>query len=395
MNRQTELDGLRAVAILLVIAFHSWFFLQFAMPDKTTFLAFSDALPWFAGFIRRGDVGVDIFFVLSGFLLSRLLFAELKQNGRLDFKRFYLRRLFRIYPLYLVALAFITFGAGPSWAVFGNLFAYNIWFDPFDVIIPWTWSLSVELEYYAIAPFLILFASTPKRLIFLVLALGCLSIAYISWALIAFPQLAENSIIDLEIAARREDLVLYYKHLYVSMPVRLSQFASGLGAAWLITWRADKLQEAGNTTIRGLLFLALAGLALPLLYNPHGQMAAANSMFAFFEMRFGRVGFGLAIAVLITLMQVKRLRWLQVTLSLRFLEPIARFSFSMYLFHPVFVYLGIVLWVGSDPVTSVTLLQYLGVFGVTIVGSMALGFATWKVIENPAIRFGQRISAKT
>ncbi|NOX40467.1 MAG: acyltransferase [Alphaproteobacteria bacterium] len=69
--RMAELDGLRAVAILLVVAFHSWYFLQFAMTSKQAFLEYSDSLSWFMGFIRRGDVGVDVFFVLSGFLLSR------------------------------------------------------------------------------------------------------------------------------------------------------------------------------------------------------------------------------------------------------------------------------------------------------------------------------------
>jgi len=391
MNRQTELDGLRAIAILLVIAFHAWFFLQFAMPEKQTFLAFSDALPWIAGFIRRGDVGVDVFFVLSGYLLSLQLFYEFKKNDRLNFLRFYQRRLFRIYPLYIIALALVSVGAGPSLALMGNLFAYNIWFDPFEVIIPWSWSLSVELEYYAIAPLLVLFALNQRRLMFLVLGFCALSVGYSFWVLAAFPQLTRFSIIDLEIAENRTDLTLYYKHLYVSMPVRLAQFILGLAGAWIIAYHSEKFAAFARRYSVLLTVVALAGLAAPLLYNPHGEMANANQLAAFVEMRFGRVVFAFAVALVIMLMQIGQARKLSRVLSAKPLEPIARFSFSMYLFHPLFVYLGITFWVGSDTVSTISFAAYLGVFLTAVVGSMLLGFLTWYGIESPAINFGRRL----
>ena len=91
-----ELDGLRAVAILLVISFHSWYFLQYAMPSAEEFLGFADSLPWFLGFIRRGDIGVDTFFVLSGFLLSWQLFRQRMHTEKIDLKKFYAHRFFRV-----------------------------------------------------------------------------------------------------------------------------------------------------------------------------------------------------------------------------------------------------------------------------------------------------------
>lgn len=82
--RNTGLDLLRLVAILLVLGRH-------LLPgyENNTFLSI-----WRTG----GWVGVDLFFVLSGFLVSGLLFEEYKKRGSLDLKRFLIRRGFKIYP---------------------------------------------------------------------------------------------------------------------------------------------------------------------------------------------------------------------------------------------------------------------------------------------------------
>jgi peptidoglycan/LPS O-acetylase OafA/YrhL len=390
MMRRAELDGLRALAILLVIAFHSWFFLQFAMPDKVTFLAFSNSLPWIAGFIRRGDIGVDIFFVLSGYLLCWQMFAERQRTGALDFRKFYLRRLFRIYPLYLLTLGLVAIGRGPSWDYLGNVLAYNVWFNPFDIVIPWTWSLSIEIEFYAVAPLLILLARNGRAAVLMVLAFVVLSVGWAYWTLNANPQLLENSIIDLEIAERRDDLVIYYQQLYSSIPIRLTQFLFGLGAAWVICFRSELVGRFRLALVAGVVL----GLILPLFYNPHGEMTEARQSMAFVVLLFGRVGFAFAIAALIALMQVGLVARTKAALSWRWLEPVARFSFSMYLYHPVFVYLGIVTFVGTVPVESVSFARYLGVFVLAVAGSTALGFVSWYAVENPAIRLGQRLIGK-
>ncbi|MHA1128970.1 MAG: acyltransferase family protein, partial [Alphaproteobacteria bacterium] len=133
--RMAELDGLRALAILLVVSFHSWYFLQFVLPTTEAFLDFSDSLPWILGFIRRGDLGVDIFFVLSGYLLSWQLLQKRMKTGRVDLKRFYAHRFFRIYPLYLIALLLAAIDSGITLKLLGNLLAYNIWTDASNIII--------------------------------------------------------------------------------------------------------------------------------------------------------------------------------------------------------------------------------------------------------------------
>ena len=388
--RMAELDGLRALAILLVISFHSWYFLQFVLPTTEAFLKFSDSLPWVLGFIRRGDLGVDIFFVLSGYLLSWQLFQKRMESGSISVKRFYAHRFFRIYPLYLIALLLAAFDSGITLRMLGNLLAYNIWTDASNIIIPWTWSLSVELQFYAIVPLLILIVRNGTTLAILSAAFGLLTVGWSYWILSTHPQLAEHSLIDLKMAGQNDDIALFYKHLYVAMPVRLSQFTFGMAGAWVVLNRADHLSKIGSGTKAFLILLILIGACLPLVHNPFTILTESFQGIVYFELLFGRVTFAAAIAMMISLLHSNTLPNLKRILSLRVLEPIARFSFSMYLFHPLFIYLGIVTFIGTAKTETISVFQYVGVCTVAILGSVLFGFITWYVIERPAIRFGRK-----
>jgi hypothetical protein len=80
-----QLDGLRAIAVLLVVAHHAW-------------------TPEFS----RGYVGVDVFFVISGFLITGILLREFESRGTIRFRRFYLRRAVRLYPALLLCAAVVA-----------------------------------------------------------------------------------------------------------------------------------------------------------------------------------------------------------------------------------------------------------------------------------------------
>jgi peptidoglycan/LPS O-acetylase OafA/YrhL len=155
-GRRADIQGLRAVAVLLVVAFHAG-------------LA-----------ISGGFIGVDVFFVISGFVIGGLLVAELERNNQLDFAAFYARRVRRILPalaLLIVAVAVVgvallnplvgqrqTASAGAAAATFvGNLFFYRAksgYFDPTITTNPLlhTWSLAVEEQFYLFFPLLLAFA---------------------------------------------------------------------------------------------------------------------------------------------------------------------------------------------------------------------------------------------
>ncbi|MGD8684198.1 MAG: acyltransferase, partial [Chloroflexota bacterium] len=80
-----DIEGLRGVAVLLVVLFHAW-----------------------PGLVSGGFIGVDVFFVISGFLITGLLYRELGRTGRIGFSRFYVRRVRRLFPAAALALA-VTF----------------------------------------------------------------------------------------------------------------------------------------------------------------------------------------------------------------------------------------------------------------------------------------------
>lgn len=83
-----DIDGLRAVAVMAVVLFHL-------------------DVRWFGG----GFVGVDVFFVISGYLITKILVEDIRSTGRVDFRNFYIRRARRILPALAVTLAGCFVGA--------------------------------------------------------------------------------------------------------------------------------------------------------------------------------------------------------------------------------------------------------------------------------------------
>jgi peptidoglycan/LPS O-acetylase OafA/YrhL len=162
-GRIVSLDGLRALAVLLVILDHSLF-------D-------------FAG----GGIGVSIFFVLSGFLITTLLLRERERNGNVSLKLFYSRRALRLYPALLVMLA-ITIVLGCSAKM--GLIAATYTTDIYNAITsnstgPYqhTWSLSLEEQFYLLWPLLLAPLALHYRRyavpILLVAAFGSVAAAFI------------------------------------------------------------------------------------------------------------------------------------------------------------------------------------------------------------------------
>jgi peptidoglycan/LPS O-acetylase OafA/YrhL len=91
----TSLDGLRALSILGVIWSHVWY---------TSGLRYFNKLETIP-VLRMGGFGVDVFFCISGFLITTLLLRERSRNGKISLRDFYIRRSLRIWPLYYVTLA--------------------------------------------------------------------------------------------------------------------------------------------------------------------------------------------------------------------------------------------------------------------------------------------------
>ena len=99
------IDGIRAIAVLWVIIFHIWIFQHNTYPDLLGQVAQNPFLVW----ITKGDLGVDLFFVISGFLIGTILFKEYKRTQTLNFKSFYLRRFLRLFPVYFFSMIIALF----------------------------------------------------------------------------------------------------------------------------------------------------------------------------------------------------------------------------------------------------------------------------------------------
>lgn len=168
-------DGLRAIAALCVIASHC-------------------EVPWLAG----GFYGVDLFFVLSGFLITWLLFDEHGATGRIDLPNFFFRRYLRLTPPLLAMLAVYLAVAPIAWPQFGlwshirdvlltgfyvSDYARAFWGTP--LILQHSWSLGVEEHFYLLWPLAVLaLLRLPAR--WRPAALFCLYIAATAWRMACY-----------------------------------------------------------------------------------------------------------------------------------------------------------------------------------------------------------------
>lgn len=170
LGHRPLLDGVRAVAVLSVIAFHD-------------------------DLMRGGFLGVDIFFVLSGFLITTILVQEWNQQGSISLRKFYARRALRLLPALMVMLSFwlgFIFWFRPEVfretykAALATLFYYsdfvsalgwNVWLGA----LSHTWSLSIEEQFYLLWPLLLVLMLRlrvkPRQIIYLLLC-GILALAY-------------------------------------------------------------------------------------------------------------------------------------------------------------------------------------------------------------------------
>lgn len=178
LKRRDDIQGLRAVAVLAVIIFH--------INEE-----------WLPG----GFVGVDLFFVISGYLITKIIVSKKELNG-FSFTGFYINRIRRIVPAYLLMLTVVTLFMAilliprdfeAYWESLGysayfnsnSFFAnYYDYFGPeaYELPLLHTWSLAVEMQFYLFFPFLIFWA--PKKNIkTIVFVLGLVALIYSSWSL--------------------------------------------------------------------------------------------------------------------------------------------------------------------------------------------------------------------
>lgn len=185
VQKLNGLEHLRALAILLVLLYH--YCKLFPHPE------------WTESWGSFGWVGVDLFFVLSGFLIASQLFKGIRENNKVNLREFYLKRFFRIMPAYLTVVAlYFTVppfrekeGLAPLWKFL--TFTQNLGLDlRTQRAFSHAWSLCIEEQFYLFFPlclFALAFVRKRKFLLWglLFLFVGTAALRLISWNMFVIP----------------------------------------------------------------------------------------------------------------------------------------------------------------------------------------------------------------
>jgi peptidoglycan/LPS O-acetylase OafA/YrhL len=225
-ERQPGLDLLRALAIIVVVIYHAALF-GFEFPGRID---------------RFGWIGVDLFFVLSGYLIGGQLLAPLARGDEISLGRFFARRVLRIMPAYFVVLA--VYFLLPSWREYPDM-SQPLWKFLLSIqnialhggtAFSHVWSLAVEDQFYLALPFLLLFVYCRSRIAVIV---ACL-IVIGGIALRAFLA-AQNPSVDGGVSFRGFQAWIYYPTW-----TRLDPLVFGVALAAIEKFRPQWWQRLTN-----------------------------------------------------------------------------------------------------------------------------------------------------
>jgi peptidoglycan/LPS O-acetylase OafA/YrhL len=328
MNNQMEntrhyvasLTGLRGVAALFVFFFH-YGSLNPGIRFDLSVPVIGKALQFPLGF---GFTGVDLFFVLSGFLLT-LPFARtsLTRMAQQNLPNYYKRRLLRVFPAYYAQLAiilligtwFVTWKPVSGMSFFAHMFMFfNVGSHPVSPLVGVWWTLPVELSFYLVLPFMTVFMRPARWLVFLLTCI-VLSMLFRIWA------------VDHFVADKPDFVFLVASHLPGSLP----EFMLGASAAMLVQWFDIKSIKPPQVWVLDALFMigvTLAVIWLWLLVLPNG----GNYWGGHWTMVVAPVALGLPLSLMVI-----SLYWGSRVGRILFANPVVYFlgliSYSLYLWH--------------------------------------------------------------
>jgi peptidoglycan/LPS O-acetylase OafA/YrhL len=394
------IDGIRAIAILWVIFFHAWIIQVLDMPD---FIMGIFNYPWL-NWVDRGDLGVDLFFVISGFLIGTIIFKEIRESGTFIFRQFYFRRYLRLTPVYIFAilLNMLLTGNTNFGAYWSNILYINNYIPGSEMI--WTWSLAMEEQFYIVAPILLLllFPLFRNKLyffaLFTLLALG-INAYYV------FVKMGVS--IPYNVSFPTPAWFDWFNHYYRASHLRFVGLLAGVAAAYVHVYKADSMrsffqQKAG--LVKAMFVVAIAGV-LFIAFTPLGEWTVApHSVFYALPDVVGKlfeVGnkafFSYAIAFIILECLYDSSRWmnpLKRLLSWKGFYPIAQLSYSAFLFHVMFMFWAFpklfAMWNGTMSETALFFVRY----GIGVIGTLAMAVLMYYFIEQPFMRLRKRVTFK-
>lgn len=356
------LDGLRGIAVLAVMLYH------LAIPMSGGRIAF-----------EGGFLGVDIFFVLSGFLITSLLLQEWNGSGTIDMRRFYLRRALRLLPAVLFLLITLAIGLAIAALISERahneasdglknipsaLFYFANWVEAFRLwdmgLIRMTWSLSIEEQFYLLWPFalrlLLKRGIGPKTLLGLTLGLA---LASSLWR-IALTQSGAS-----------------WERVYFGSDTRADAILIGCSLGVIATSGWLPSSDTARAWVQRLALFGGLGIGAATLVGPGA-----------FYFRGGLTVVALATATIIAHFLLSPKSWIAHLLSITPLIWVGKRSYGLYLWHAM-LFLGIRTYLspavfGAENVDESGFNLISRVFAIVVSFAVAALSYTW--IEQPFLR---------
>ncbi len=359
-RRITELDGLRGIAVSMVLLLH------YLMRTTHVGMGLRAHAPRAWAMLDMSWCGVDLFFVISGFLIGGILLDH--RDSSLLRKTFYARRACRILPVYalVVMLAFVPLFNTPAPALLGNvpwyayaLFIHNYWTSRGANSSFWlgpTWSIAIEEQFYLLAPFIVpLLSLRTLRRVLIACIVGAPLLRFLAFKAVLPVSFWDFTLCRLDAPAvgvlgalllrdpsTRDGLVRFVRTLRRALPLVV---ASALSLSQLSLIREPVSGELILMTV-GLSWLAMSSLVVLLVVTLEPSSGAAR---------------------------VVRARWLVY---------LGRRSYFVYLFHMPALFC-VARWLRTSELERAPIALVL-----------VLGFAelSWRFFETPLLRLGHRLS---
>lgn len=399
-KRFPVIDFLKGISVLMVILFHVFFAVFFLFKkDQDKLHQFIQSIPNWMNIVLASDKAVDIFFMLSSFLLSYGLLKAYDKRQTIHFGQFYLHRFFRIYPLFLVAL--LLYGLADinklltdGW--YSLLFIENIYSKG---IIPVQWSLSIEVQFYLILPFLVLFLIKRRAPIRWLIALIFLAILVRFFLAYQTPAIYQTHWYQF---TQEVNPAIYMNTMYYILETRISPLI--LGVLWaFILWKKPQFSLTLNLWQKwGILIAGLSLIYLTMKFPVYNALSPYyvnfNDYLNLAIITLHRFVFSATILVMVLLFHFDTSSTQPNPLThwkgWRLLSEVA---YPMYFFHFPFVAIAWVIVLGTtDPtsVESISLVLIPIAFGLAVLLTLYLSLWLNYWVEARFIQMGKRLESR-
>lgn len=358
------LDSLRAIAFLLVFSAHIG-------PSSAT----AASITTWTGSSDLGPIGLNLFFVLSGFLITCLLLVEQKETGHIDIGQFYLRRMRRIWPLYFIIVGISQFLI-PLTGLFGPghynggttnfgwaslcflLFLPNYAFTmvaPVNPLLAHTWSIGAEEQFYLFWPLVLKKCRRLEGIFWIMIALALPSCLYFDYTWMK-PMHGGwwGSVLH------KVTTAIYWSNM--------GFFALGGLMAFYLAKRPALVSRLSGRLLQGVILLLFVALVI------NGKNVAS--------------GWGPAVVFAIAILQATQPSTLIGRLRFPWLRYLGKISYGMYIFHVLLIALIARWWAGAGMSLK---LAYWGVPALALAATVIIASISYYSIERYFLRRQHRI----